>query len=105
MQRLLSKELLAECLLYFLSEAAMTYHQYFPPEILLLQEEITKHPDVQEALAKTESMYFEDRLAAICTHLGILVDGDFDVDEICALAEMITRKLYEKRTGIVTLSH
>ena len=47
----------------------MAVHQYFPPEILALQEELTKHPDVMEALGKTESMYFEDRLAAICTHL------------------------------------
>ena len=82
----------------------MAVHQYFPPEILALQEELTKHPDVMEALGKTESMYFEDRLAAICTHLGILIDGDYDVDEICALCEAITNKLYEKRTGIV-LTH
>jgi len=78
----------------------MANFQYFPTEINQLQEEIYKHPDVTEMLGKVRSQYFEDRLAAICTHLNILVDGDYDIDEISALCETITKKLYEKRTGI-----
>lgn len=78
----------------------MSHHQYFPVEFIQLQEEITKHPDVMDSLAKCESKYLEDRLAWLCTYLDILVDDDFDIDELSALAGMIVNKLYEKRTGI-----
>lgn len=81
----------------------MAYHQYFPVEFINLQEEMTKHPDVVEAMSKCPSQFLEDRLAALCTHLGFEIDGEFDVDELSALAEVITKKLYEKRTGIASL--
>jgi hypothetical protein len=79
----------------------MAYHQYFPVEFLQLQEELAKHPDAVAYMNTCESMYLEDRLAHLCTYLDIAVDDQFDIDELSELAGMITRKLYEKRTGLV----
>lgn len=78
----------------------MAHHQYFPVEFIHLQEEMLKHPDVVNYMGSVDSPYLEDRLAALCTFLDILVDDNFDVDELSDLAQMITNKLYERRTGI-----
>lgn len=80
----------------------MADYHYFPQELLDLQEELGKHPDAVLHMDKCPSPYLEDRLAHLCTYLDILVDDEFDVDELCALAEMITKKLFARRTGIIT---
>jgi hypothetical protein len=75
--------------------------QYFPQELLDMQEELAKHPPLMEKMKECQSAYLEDRMAHLCLHLGILVDDDFDIDELCELAEMCTKKMYEMRTGLV----
>lgn len=78
----------------------MAHLHYFPTELIDLQEELSKHPPAMEHMAKCDSKYMEDRLAHLCTYCGIVVDDQFDVDEICDLAKMITNKLYQMRTGL-----
>lgn len=77
-------------------------HNYFPQEFLDLQEELGKSPPAQDHMMLCDSPYIEDRLAHLCTYLDILVDDDFNIDELSELAGMCARKLFEKRTGIVT---
>lgn len=79
----------------------MAHLEFFPPEILALQHEMLYHPDVIMEMEKCSSKYFEDRLAHLCTHLGVEIDGDFDVDEICMICQKLTDRLFERRTGIV----
>ena len=79
----------------------MVSPQYFPPEILALEAEMQKHPHVAEEMAKCGSAYFEDRLAHLCTSLGMEIDGYFDVDEIASICQKITDELYRRRTGVV----
>jgi hypothetical protein len=73
---------------------------YFPQEMIDLQVELAKHPPAMEHMASCTSQYLEDRLAHLCTYCDIVVDDSFDIDELCELASLITKKLYEKRTGL-----
>ena len=77
----------------------MSYH-YFPQEMIDLQVELSQHPPAMEHMAKCESRYLEDRLAHLCTYCDIAVDDQFEIDELCDLAKMITNKLYQMRTGL-----
>ena len=79
----------------------MTYYEYFPQELIDLQQELAQHPDAVAHMLLCDSKYMEDRLAHLCTFLDILVDDEFDIDELCDLATMVTRALYKRRTGLV----
>lgn len=79
----------------------MAHLQFFPPEILTLQEEVYKHPPLVEILRNKDSKYFEDHLAEICTYCGIAIDSDLDIQAVCLLAEQLTKELYSKRTSII----
>ena len=79
----------------------MAIHQYFPKEFIALQHEMLHHPDVSDWMNKCNSQYMEDRLAHLCTHLGMEIDGYFDADELSAIAQKITDELYRRRTGVV----
>ena len=75
-------------------------YEYFPQEMVDLQVELAKHPPAMEHMASCPSPYVEDRIAHLCTYCDIAVDDQFDIDELCELASLITKKLYEKRTGL-----
>jgi hypothetical protein len=78
----------------------MADYHYFPTEFLDMQQELGKHPDLMIELGKCASPYLEDRMAHLCTALGITVDDEFDCDELAELATLMTKKMYEKRTGL-----
>jgi hypothetical protein len=78
----------------------MADYHYFPTEFLDMQQELGKHPDLMQEMTKCDSVYLEDRMAHLCTALGIVVDDTFDCDELAELAELITKTMYEKRTGL-----
>jgi hypothetical protein len=75
--------------------------QIAPPEVAWLQKELTHHPELSEKCIK-EAKDFEESLAMIATHCGIIVDGYYDVDEIC---EVLTRALQSKRIIVVQSIH
>ena len=81
----------------------MAYLDYFPQERIALQEELA-HPAHQELwplVAKHPPQEFELRLAEIAAYLGIVLDGYYSQEELNKLCDILTRKLYEKRTQIV----
>lgn len=82
----------------------MAYYQYFPHELVALQEEMLKHPGICDEMENCSSPYLEDRLAHLCTYLNFEIDGYFEVDELCAIAQKITDELYRRRTGVVITS-
>lgn len=75
--------------------------QVAPPEVTYLQKELTHHPELSEKCIK-EARDFEESLALIATHCGIIVDGYYEVAEIC---EVLTRALQNKRIIVVTSLH
>lgn len=79
----------------------MADYQYFPQEFIDLSHELSQHPPVMKYMESCPSAYLEDRLAHLCTYLDIAVDDQFDIDELSMLADLITKKLYALRTGLV----
>jgi len=78
----------------------MADYHYFPQEFIDMQIELAQHPDLMQTMAACPSAYMEDRMAHLCTALGIVVDDTFDCDELAELATLMTKKMYEKRTGL-----
>jgi|SRR3972149_1219737 len=71
------------------------YHIMLPDAILALQQELKQHP---ELLAKLEGMDLESSLGAIAADLGILLDGVYDLPDLC---NMLVGKLRQKGAIIV----
>lgn len=79
----------------------MADYVYFHQELLQLQEEVTKHPPLIIALGSLQNPDIGESLATVAHYLGIPVDETMSQSEVLAFADMLTRKLYEERTGLV----
>jgi hypothetical protein len=77
------------------------YIHLFPQEYLDLQQELRHHPDIVELLQKHEGDLHLG-LAEIAAHFNIILDGQYFESDLTRLAEILTKKLYEKRTLIIT---
>ncbi len=75
--------------------------ELFPQEVLDLHTEVRKHPDLMQKLHDQENKDVYIQILEIATHCGILVAGTYSRDEMLALCEMLTKKLYSARSIIV----
>lgn len=74
------------------------------PEILIkLNIELAKyHPDLAHIVSPTKPI--DDNIRDLCTHFNILLDGLYDINDMCKLAEVLLKKLIEKRTSIILIN-
>lgn len=81
------------------------YITYFEPELLALQEEVANpaHTPLQLLLGKVAHQELYMVLAEVATYCGIILDGMYTNADIIKLCEVLTRKLYEKRTSLILL--
>lgn len=79
----------------------MAYLEFFPPEFIALNEEITHHPPLMDLLQNHPQKEFEVLLAQICHYCNIAIDGIFDEKDLVKIAEMCTERLRGRRVGIV----
>jgi len=77
---------------------------YFDRRRLALQQELQFHPDVVEKLQRYRADNFELILSEICSVFGIVLDGDYLPEDLNCVCEILTKKLYERRSGILVLS-
>jgi hypothetical protein len=61
-----------------------------PASLVALRIELVKHPDIY--LAAQKSSTFEESLAIIGEKLDIVLDGDYDVEPLCAMLVDCLRK-------------
>lgn len=81
------------------------YYHFFPEEALELQEEMLKHPDLQEYLSHQtdkDTYIILNEIAAFC---GLILDGLYTPDDILGIMEYLRKKLYERRTSIIITGH
>jgi hypothetical protein len=71
--------------------------EMFPDEILLLQQELIHHPDLQVILALQADPDFYVRLADIAAYCGVIVDGNYTYEDILGMIKVCTVKLYNMR--------
>lgn len=79
----------------------MAHLEYFSSEKLGLQEEVSKHPELMRLLANHPAAEFETKLAEIAAYCEVVLDGVYSPEAIDKLCDILTRKLYEKRTLII----
>lgn len=79
----------------------MADYVYFHQELLQLQEEISKHHELMLGLSTLHNPDIGESLATVAHYLGIPVDETMNQSQLLAFADMLTRKLYEERTGLV----
>ena len=77
------------------------YHEMFPPEVLALQEEITRHPALIAQLATCNSTAIEDRLAEVAAFCGVILDGTYDDADLVKLCGTLTNKLKEANEELI----
>lgn len=78
----------------------------FSQDLIALNEEIANHPELQrrmtEMIANDPQMAgFEEKMAMICSYVGINVDSWLGKDGINELASLCTDKLRGKRSILI----
>lgn len=74
---------------------------FFPQSISLLQQEIMEHhQDLVLKLADVYPMTMENQLAKLGAELDIILDGDYNIGELC---EMLLNQLRRRRKAEVII--
>lgn len=76
----------------------MAYIDMLPPEAIALQEELVLyHPTLCKVLAALPLNDWDDRLAAIATHVDAKLDGEYTVEQVRMVMERLLPLLQLKR--------
>lgn len=77
-------------------------HEYFPPELIALREEIENHPDLLVILSVQASSDIYVHIAEIAAYCQIALNGTFSREEIIKICGLCVNELRAKRTIIVS---
>lgn len=77
----------------------MAHIHLFPRQFRELQAEIRHHPDLVSRLRTVND--FAVWMAEVATYCEVLLDAHYGLDEIANLCEILTKRLYSKRTSLV----
>lgn len=78
------------------------YHEYFPPVIQALQEEIQKHPALLKNLLQLpKDCGIEMKLGEVAAFCGIILEGYYDNDQILELCDIFVTKLKHARAELI----
>lgn len=73
--------------------------EYLSDSLIALQAEMAYHPRLILNLQKHKPDDFEFRMAEICAYCDIVLDGDYVKEDWNKLADILLRRLKEKREG------
>jgi hypothetical protein len=82
----------------------MPYIEYFETELIELAKEVREHPDLHILFATQSDSDIYVQIMEVATYLNIIVDGTYLPEEILKLCTIMTRKLREKRTLVISSS-
>jgi len=77
------------------------YIQLFEPELIALRKEIEFHPELKMILKGQESPDIYVHIAEIAAYCEIVLDGTYSRDDILKLCEIMTQKLFQKRSILI----
>lgn len=75
----------------------------FDEELVELNEEVAKHPDLMQRLRQQDNRDVYVLLAEIAAYCSVILDDTYTHDDIKALCLMLKEELYKKRTGLVII--
>lgn len=76
-------------------------YELMEPQLQALNAEVPQHPDLMAYLAQQPNKDLYITINEIAAFLGILLDGQYNYQDILALCEKMTKMLYERRTQII----
>lgn len=77
----------------------MAHIHLFPRQFRELQAECRHHPELVQRLKLVDD--FAVWIAEAATYCDVVVDAHYGLDEIANLCEILTKRLYHKRTALV----
>lgn len=80
----------------------MAYHQYFPEELIQLNQEVTNHPALMTLLAKHSQSEWLLKFLEICTYCKVAVDGEYTEEDLRKVALICIERLQKRRAIIIT---
>lgn len=78
----------------------MAYHEYYPEVMIELQKELRDYWPMISKEAMESNQDLPGQLGVIAARLGILLDGVYDIPDLC---DMLLKKLRELRTTSIYL--
>ena len=78
------------------------YHHLFPQQLLELRQEASNpaHLELHKRLDGTDTDVYV-QLAEIAAYCDIILDGNYTQGDVLQLCELLTKKLYQKRTQLI----
>ena len=78
------------------------YYEFFPEEVMQLQEEIQRHQALLIQLCQLPANSdFTDKLGTVAAFCGVLLDGMYDNDSLLKLCDILRKKLVEARVELI----
>lgn len=85
----------------------MTHLVEFPMEAIELNIEMSHHPELAVAigvyLLENPNADFYDKLATVAAYVGIVLDGNYTMDDVRHLCTLCTQKLQERRSILAVM--
>lgn len=75
---------------------------WVPAEMVDLQDELSKHPDMLQKLRAEGHETFSEAIGSVAAELGIVLDGAYSEEDIKGLCRTLTQKLRARRSPIIT---
>jgi len=76
-------------------------HEYFPPSLIALNEEILNHERLVYNLSVQEDQDVYIRIAEVAAYAGVVLDGTYTQEDIINLADMLVQRLRQMRATII----
>lgn len=70
---------------------------FFPDELLDLQDEVRYHPELQMLLANHPAMEWETKVAEIAVYCSIVLNGYYTEEDLLRICKILTRRLRKMR--------
>jgi hypothetical protein len=76
-------------------------HEYFPPALIALNEEVLNHERLKYNLSVQEDQDVYIRIAEVAAYAGVVLDGTYTQEDIIKLADMLVQRLRAMRATII----
>lgn len=81
-----------------------TTHMRIAPVMEAVQSELKNHPMLKDQLAFPGAVKtFEDGLAIMAAYVDLVLDGEYDGDDVVKIYEIIYKRLINKRGPVATI--
>jgi hypothetical protein len=75
--------------------------EMFPSELIALNEETAKHPELGKLLAQQDNRDVYIMLCEIAAYCGVVLEGTYTREDVLAICDKLTMHLQKMRTIVI----